>query len=83
MSHLIPKKAALLVNIPSDRARFISGNRNATPQIGDVVQLDQGFTDESGKAMVLAYKIGEAGDFEWELEVFESELGPEIEQGDF
>ncbi len=42
------------------------------------MQLDQGFTNENGVAMVIAYKIGADGGFEWELEVFESELGPDI-----
>ncbi len=78
MSEIKPKKAALLTNIPSDRARYISGNKNTFPQLGDIVQLDQGFTSENGKAMVLAYKIDSAGNFEWELEVYESELGPDI-----
>jgi hypothetical protein len=76
----MPKKATLLKNIPSDRARYISGSKNSFPQLGDTVQLDQGFTDENGKAMVLAYKIDSAGNLEWEIEVYESELSPEILQ---
>ncbi len=72
------KKATLLKNIPSDRARYISGSKNTFPQLGNKVQLDQGFTDENGKAMVLAYKIDSVGNHEWEIEVYESELSPEI-----
>lgn len=46
--------------------------------MGDVVQLDQGYTGADGKPMVLAYGLDPNGRFIYEADVYESEIGPDI-----
>lgn len=69
----MPPKVKLLNDIPPDRYRMISKYCNP-PKKGDIVLLDQGFTSEDGKAMVIAYLVGDDGSFLCEVEVFETEL---------
>ncbi len=72
-----PKKAPLLNSIPADRVRFLSAQKTDLPRAGDIVQLDQGYTGPDGRSMVLAYFVDESRKIECELEVYESELGPD------
>lgn len=70
-------RAKLLVNLPVERYRILSPSGRA-PLAGDEVVLDQGFTSSDGLPMVLAYfpAIGAAS--QYEADVYESELGPEL-----
>ena len=66
-------RARLMVKIPAERYRILSAS-GRTPQIGDLVVLDQGFTSEDGLPMVLAYFPGIGNDSLYEAELYESEL---------
>ena len=70
-------RAKLLVNLPVERYRILSPSGRA-PLAGDEVVLDQGFTSSDGLPMVLAYfpSIGAAS--QYEADVYETELGPEL-----
>ena len=71
-------RAHLLVLLPPDRYRILQKQNGKAPQAGDVVQLDQGFTGPNGEAMVLAYGIDSDGQYIYEAELFETEIGPDI-----
>ncbi|MCP4120290.1 MAG: hypothetical protein GY751_00880 [Bacteroidetes bacterium] len=66
-------KAKLASSIPTERYRIISEKSNC-PKEGDLVFLDQGFTDNNGEAMVLAYYVDDDDTLLYEAEVYESEL---------
>ena len=70
-------RAVLLIAIPSDRYRIIMENTQP-PKKGDIVTLDQGFTDAEGNEMVLVYCIDENGTWLYEAEVYESEITQNI-----
>ena len=73
-----------MVNVPAgsfmmaDRGcklREVRSIDGSVPKVSDVVVLDQGFTFPDGKAGCLVYGINEAGEYCYEAEVYESELG--------
>jgi hypothetical protein len=66
-------RARLLADIPASRYKLLDAS-GRSPCIGDIVVLDQGFTDPEGQPMVLAYfpEIGSASIYE--AEVYEAEL---------
>ena len=66
-------RARLLAELPAKRYRLLSGLGRA-PRIGDILVLDQGFTDESGVPMVLAYFPDSGYGSLYEADVYESEL---------
>jgi hypothetical protein len=66
-------RARLLVDIPTERYRSLSAAGRA-PRAGDILVLDQGFVDEGGLPMVLAYFPAIGDDSLYEAEVYESEL---------
>ena len=65
-------KGILKVEVPASRYRLLKGDRPPAPK--DVLELDQGFTNVDGKAMVLAYSRGTDGEYNYEIEVYESEI---------
>lgn len=67
-------RARLLAEVPVDRYRILSPVGRA-PRAGDIVVLDQSFTDEDGLPMVLAYFPSVGKDSLYEAKVYESELG--------
>ena len=69
------KKAPLIAEIPSSRFSSYDGS---TPQVGDVVQLDHGFTFPDGEPGCLVYFVGKDGKYRWGAEVYESEIGPDV-----
>jgi len=69
------KRAQLTAQIPPTRFRSFDGS---SPQIGDLVVLDQGFTFPDGMPGGLVYCMDQGGKYKWEAEVYESEIGPEI-----
>ena len=69
------KRAHLTAQIPSTRFRSFDGS---APRIGDLVELDQGFTFPDGKPGCLVYCKGEGGLDRYEAEVYESEIGPDV-----
>jgi hypothetical protein len=66
-------RAKLLAELPPERYRLLTSVCR-TPQVGDVLVLDQGFTDPEGLPMVLAYFPGFGDESLYEAEVYESEL---------
>ena len=68
-------RARLQKPIPPDRYRVLSGN-SMSPMIGDVVNLDQGYTSDDGQPMVLVYCLHGDGSYRYEAEVYEVELSP-------
>ena len=78
MGHSNSPRAKLLVDLPADRYRILSSSGRA-PVAGDELVLDQVFTSPDGLPMVLAYfpALGEASHYE--ADVYESELGPDLE----
>ena len=66
-------RARLLVELPAERYRTLTPE-GRIPRVGDMLDLDQGFTGPDGLAMVLAYFPGSGGDDLYEAEVYESEL---------
>jgi hypothetical protein len=69
------KKATLIAQIPAERFRSMDGS---VPAIGDVIELDQGFTFPDGEPGVLVYCMGKNGKYKYEAEVYESEIGDDI-----
>lgn len=78
MGHRNSPRAKLLVDLPPDRYRILSPNGRA-PLAGDEVVLDQGFTSPDGLPMVLAYFPELGGASQYSADIFESELGPDLE----
>jgi hypothetical protein len=78
MGHSNSPRAKLLVDLPADRYRLLSPT-GRVPRAGDEVVLDQGFTSPNGLPMVLAYFPSIGGSSQYEADVFESELGPNLE----
>ena len=70
------KKATLIAKIPDKRFRTIDGS---VPEIGDIIVLDQGFTFPDGEPGCLIYGIDEEGKFRFEGEVYEIEIGDDID----
>jgi len=66
-----------LVNLPPDRYRILSASGRA-PLAGDEVVLDQGFASPDGLPMVLAYFPSLGAASQYEADVYESELGPDL-----
>jgi hypothetical protein len=77
MGHGNSPRAKLLVDIPAGRYRTrMPGGR--APLAGDEVILDQGFTSPDGLPMVLAYFPALGSASQYEADVYESELGPDL-----
>jgi hypothetical protein len=71
MAPLAPDNATLVANI--DPARIEASSPNA-PEIGDVVQLDQGTEDENGRPMSLVYCRNADGSVRWSAVVYDHEI---------
>ena len=69
------KRAPLIAQIPATRFRSADGS---APQVGDVVELDQGLTFPDGQPGCIVYFKDQNGKYKWEAEVYESELGDDI-----
>ena len=72
-----PPRAHLLVSLPVDRYEVMHPGGRA-PKAGDIVQLDQAYTGEDGRPMVLAYGLATDGGWLYSADVYESEIGPDI-----
>ena len=72
-------KTAILLNaLPADRYTQTAGNCDP-PSVGDIVALDQGFVSSNGDPMVLVYCYSKDGLIRYEAEVYESELGLDLQ----
>ena len=71
-------RARLLVDLAPHRYRTLTPEARA-PRAGDEVTLDQGLTSPDGRPMVIVYFPSLGAASQYEAEVYESELGPDIE----
>jgi len=71
-----PPLAPLISEIPPSRFTSTDGTE---PMIGDVVQLDQGFTFPDGEPGCLVHFVRKDGQLGYEAIAYESEIGPGIE----
>lgn len=69
-------RAPLIAEIPAERVHSKDGS---VPKIGDVVILDQGLTFPDGEPGCLVLFIDQDGKYRWEAEVYESEIGDDVE----
>ena len=68
-------RAKLLNSIPHERYRIMLENTDP-PKEGDIVELDQGFTNSDGQEMVLVYCVNKDQSVRYEAEVYDYELTP-------
>lgn len=73
MEHRIPPKARLLVKIPSERVDETVGDGNQ-PEVGDIVELDQGFIGPNGESMGMVVCLNADGTVRWAGDVLDSEI---------
>ncbi|WGO99464.1 hypothetical protein QFX18_05235 [Saccharophagus degradans] len=66
-------QARLIVDIPSERFD-IEGLDGREPKVGDIVDLDQGFTGEDGRQMILVYCHDATGKALYQAEVYDTEI---------
>jgi hypothetical protein len=74
MIHRSPRQARLIAEIPIERVDLTSGDRSSLPAIGDIVDLDQGFTGPNGEPMGTIYCVNSDGSVRWAADAFDSEL---------
>ena len=68
-------KAILIAQIPNHRFHSYDGSE---PQIGDIILLDQGLTFPDGEPGCLVYGINSKGKIRYEAEVYECEIGDDV-----
>ncbi|QDE38424.1 hypothetical protein FIV34_04015 [Luteibacter pinisoli] len=69
-----PIKARLIAEIPVERVDFASGEGAAWPVIGDIVELDQGFTGPNGQPMGMVVCFNDDRSVRWAADVLDSEI---------
>lgn len=68
-------KTTLIAKIPQHRFCSFDGS---TPEIGDLVEVDQGVTFPDGQPGCIVYSRNANGDCRYEAEVYEYELGEDV-----
>ena len=66
-------RARLIAALPMERVDASDGD-GSTPQIGDIVELDQGFTFPDGRPGCSVYCVAADGHIKWSADVLESEI---------
>jgi hypothetical protein len=74
MSARAPRLARIKSIIPLNRVDLTSGDRVSVPAIGDIVELDQGFTGPNSQPMGIVHCRDAAGTIRWVADVMDSEL---------
>ncbi len=69
-----PRRARVIARIPQDRVDPLLCDGVSCPRIGDVVELEQGFTSPQGEPMGIAVCANEDGTIRWVADVFDAEL---------
>jgi len=67
-------RARLIALIPLERVDQTLGDRKSFPHIGDVIELDQGFTLPNGEAGGIAFCCNADGSVRWVADVLASEI---------
>jgi hypothetical protein len=73
MERRSPRKARLLANIPAARVEKTVGDGSA-PNVGDIVELDQGFTGLDGEPMGMVVCYNADRSIRWAGDVLDSEI---------
>jgi hypothetical protein len=68
-----PTKARLLANIPSERMDETVGDGSQS-NVGDIVELDQGFTGPNGEPMGMVVCYNADRSIRWAGDVLDSEI---------
>jgi hypothetical protein len=66
--------ARLIFEIDETRIEQIPGRAAVKPEVGDLVDLDQGFTGTNGEPMGLVYCMNPDGSVRWGASVYDWEL---------
>ena len=69
-----PPKARIVVAIPVERVDMQAGDGKSIPAVGDIVELDQGFTGPNGEAMGIVVCVNNDGSVRWIADALESEF---------
>lgn len=67
------RKAKLIAAVPIERVDLTLGD-GSTPQIGDIVELDQGFTMSGGQQAGIVVCSARDGRVKWVADVLDAEL---------
>lgn len=67
------RKARLIAPIPPERVHDTCGDGSA-PDVGDIVELDQGFTFPDGRPGGMVYCVRPDGGIRWGADVYDSEI---------
>lgn len=65
--------ARLIAPVPPERIHESCGD-GSSPTVGDIVQLDQGFTFPDGKPGGMVYCMAPDGAIKWGADVYDSEI---------
>lgn len=67
------RRARLIAALPMERVDTSDGD-GSTPQVGDIVELDQGFTFPDGRPGGTVFCVADDGHDKWSADVLESEI---------
>jgi hypothetical protein len=60
--------------VPIERVDLSGGDGMTLPEVGDIVELDQGFTGPDGKPMGVVFCVAADGSVRWVADVYDAEL---------
>ena len=69
-----PKLARIIAAIPIERVDLAAGDGHSLPQVGDIVELDQGFSGPSGEPMGIVSCFNQNRSTRWVADILESEM---------
>jgi hypothetical protein len=67
-------RARITKEIPIARVDLTLGDQQSVPQVGDIVELDQGFTLPTGESAGIVVCHNSDGTVRWVADVLESEM---------
>jgi hypothetical protein len=67
-------KTARLISLPASDRIDATGGDCSSPQIGDIVVLDQGFTFPDGRPGGMVYCVDSEGRLKWNADLYDSEI---------
>jgi hypothetical protein len=67
-------RARITKEIPIARVDLTQGDRQSVPQVGDIVELDQGLTMPTGEPAGIVVCRNQDGSVRWVADVLESEM---------
>lgn len=76
MPRYIPPNARLASKVDASRLELAECDGRHVPQVGDLVHVDQGFTNADGQNMYIVYCQHPDGRIKWAADLFDAELEP-------